>query len=407
MIAATLREARTIRERCANITAAVDAGNSAHFSIDRKALSAAAEIVVATTRERYPDGRIPFHSRWRHFEAGGINRIDELQTRLAETFGTPSKVEIARAHIDLTVISVLLDGGAGAQWQFHESRTKQDFSRSEGLGVASFRAFMAGAFSSRPDDPCRVDGSALQKIDANRLAHVFQAHEDNPLIGLEQRATLLNRLGDALLRDAFRFGPEGRPGEIFFRLTDKARRTELPAADLLHALLVGFADVWMTGNQLDGSSLGDCWQHPHAGGTGESAGWVPFHKLTQWLTYSLIEPFAQGGVTLQGLDDLTGLPEYRNGGLLIDTGVITLRDPGLASMPMTPGDQAIIEWRALTVSLLDELAPIVREMLALSAAELPLARILEGGTWAAGRVLASRRRGGQPPLTLVSDGTVF
>lgn len=407
MIADVLRDPRTIRERCLNITQAVEQDQSAWFTLNRDALEQAADQVVKTTRERYPAGLIPYHSRWRHFEAGSVNRRGELQNALADIFGSPSKVETARAQIDLTVVSVLLDAGAGPDWEYSESRSGQTFTRSEGLGVACFRAFIAGAFSSKPDEPCRVDGNALRKIDANRLAHVFQAHEDNPLIGLEQRATLMNRLGECLLRDPARFGPDGRPGEMFFRLTDKARRTDLAAGELLHALLSGYADVWMTGNAVDDVPLGDCWQHRFAGGQGESAGWVPFHKLTQWLAYSLLEPFEQGGVMITAMDDLTGLPEYRNGGLLIDTGVIRLRDPALADKPMTPADEAIIEWRALTVSLIDELAPLVRDRLGQSELEMPLARVLEGGTWAAGRALAAGLRSGNPPLRIISDGTVF
>jgi hypothetical protein len=39
---------------------------------------------------------------------------------------------------------------------------------------------------------------------------------------------------------------------------------------------------------------------------------------------------------------------------------------------------------------------------------LPLARILQGGTWAAGRTIAKRLRpDGGPPLKIISDGTVF
>ncbi len=71
------------------------------------------------------------------------------------------------------------------------------------------------------------------------------------------------------------------------------------------------------------------------------------------------------------------------------------------------GDEFIVEWRALTVALLDELAPLVRAELGLQAHQLPLACVLEGGTWAAGRLLAQRLRGGLPPFQIASDGTVF
>jgi Protein of unknown function (DUF1688) len=61
----------------------------------------------------------------------------------------------------------------------------------------------------------------------------------------------------------------------------------------------------------------------------------------------------------------------------------------------------------LTVALIDELAPRVRARLGLSAEQMPLASVLEGGTWAAGRKLAGEKRNGLPPLNIVSDGTVF
>jgi hypothetical protein len=104
-------------------------------------------------------------------------------------------------------------------------------------------------------------------------------------------------------------------------------------------------------------------------------------------------------------DALTALPEYRNGGLLIDTGVLKL-DPGVdRATPWAPESELVVEWRALTVTLLDELAQRVRAEL--DRPQLPLACILEGGTWAAGRELAMRFRNGEPPLRVQSDGTVF
>ena len=68
----------------------------------------------------------------------------------------------------------------------------------------------------------------------------------------------------------------------------------------------------------------------------------------------------------------------------------------------------VVEWRALTVALLDRLAALVRTRLRRNAHQLPLARILQGGTWAAGRILARRLRpDGAPPVAVISDGTVF
>jgi hypothetical protein len=160
-------------------------------------------------------------------------------------------------------------------------------------------------------------------------------------------------------------------------------------------------------NNIGDEALGDCWRHDAVPGAGLTDGWMPFHKLSQWLTYSLTEPFQSAGAKVDGLDELTGLPEYRNGGLLLDTGVLRLRDPDWAARSWDVGDELVVEWRALTVALLDELAPLVRARLGVDADRMPLACVLEGGTWAAGRALAARLRDGRPPLSIVSDGTVF
>ena len=399
--AAALLSAAAVRERCGNVAAAVAAGRSRHFRIDRSRLPHAAECVAAVTRERYPDLAIPYHSRWRHFEAGGVDRRAELAHALRGR--TPA--ERGRALVDLAVVSVLLDAGAGAAWGFVEAETGRRFTRSEGLGVASFRAFVGGAFSATPGDPLRADAGALAAIAPATLAKLFQADDGNPLVGLEGRAALLRRLGGALARETAIFGTQGRPGALFDLLTARGTRPTVDAGALLRALLDGLGTIWPGGTTLDGVALGDTWRHPHAGGAGPTAGLVPFHKLSQWLAYSLLEPFEESGVAVTGADALTALPEYRNGGLLIDTGVLALADPAAARGPHAVGSELVVEWRALTVALIDELAPRVRALL--GRPDLPLACVLEGGTWAAGRALAAELRGGEPPLAIASDGTVF
>lgn len=402
-----LRQADTIRERCRNIARGVEAGRSRHFTLDPRRLDAVADRVAALTRSRFPQGGIPYHSRWRHFEAGGVDRKAEMDALLA---GRPA-AELARARIDLALVSVLLDAGAGPQWSYAEvlgdGRPGAVYSRSEGLGVASFRAFLAGRFSSDPAQPLQVDATALMKIDAAALAALFHAGQANPLVGLEGRAALLRRLGQALAEQPGWFGAEGRPGRLFDLLQPAGT---VQAAAILQALLDAFSGIWPSGQRFGPEALpvGDAWPHPLAGGTGPSAGWVPFHKLSQWLTYSLLEPFEWAGVPVAGLDALTGLPEYRNGGLLLDAGVVIPRDPAFAERPRQPGEEWTIEWRALTVVLLDELAPRVRERLGATARQMPLACVLEGGTWQAGRQIAAELRpGGGPPVQIDSDGTVF
>ena len=84
------------------------------------------------------------------------------------------------------------------------------------------------------------------------------------------------------------------------------------------------------------------------------------------------------------------------------------RDPALATRTLVPGDEPVVEWRALTVALLDRIAANLRVRLGMNAETLPLARVLEGGTWAAGRRIAREKRAdGGPPFRIDSDGTVF
>jgi hypothetical protein len=284
----------------------------------------------------------------------------------------------------------------------------QEFSRSEGLGVASFHAFMSGLFSSDTASPLQADAKGLQSVTIDKLGAAFQVTGSNPLVGLEGRAALLRRLGHALQDQPEVFGPQGRPGHLFDLLT-KGKKS-ISANDILEVLLASLGQIWPAQNTIENIALGDCWRHPAvvsepAGNASE--GWMPFHKLSQWLTYSLLEPFQWADIRVEGLDALTGLPEYRNGGLFLDAGVLRLRDPSQADHLHAAGDELIVEWRALTVAMLDELAPLVREQLGLTAAQMPLACVLEGGTWAAGRVLAQQLHQGLPPLNIQSDGTVF
>ena len=402
-----LRSPLTIRSRCRHVLACVTAGISDHFRFEPGRLEAAADHVAAVTRRRYPDLVVPYHSRWRHFEAGGIDRHGPLRRRLIDEFAGDRRAA-ARALVDVAVVSVLLDAGAGARWIYREEGTGVALGRSEGLALASLAGFRAGMFSSDPRQPLRVDAGTLQRLQESDLARMFQASKDNPLVGLAGRTRLMNALGRALADNPHRFGDEGRPGAL---IDTVAPGDAVAAPAILQALLDGMSSIWPSGQVLLGTGLGDCWRHRFATAPaygGVDAGWVPFHKLSQWLAYSLLEPFGWAGVTVTDLDGLTGLPEYRNGGLLLDTGVLALKDPSAATVAHAVGSELVVEWRALTVALIDEIAVRVRPKLTAGrAAPLPLAAVLEGGTWAAGRELAFARRGGEPPLSIVSDGTVF
>lgn len=422
--AAHLRTTREVRSRAAALLARARAGDSPWFLIGNdNVLEDTARTVAEVTRDRYPWSPIPYHSRWRHFEAGGVDRIKTLD----ELLGNANASQRARAHIDLVLVSVLLDAGAGPDWHYIEPATGQRFSRSEGLGIASFHAFTSGLFSSDPNQPLQADAAGLRALVTDRLGDAFQVNAVNPLVGLAGRATLLRRLGEAMSEQPEVFGDDGRPGGLFDALVGPygpaaPPTAEITAHEILSLLLDSLSSIWPSSNAIDSIAadasdvigtgdprfaLGDCWRHSAVQGPGLTNGWMPFHKLSQWLTYSLLEPFEWAGVKVRHIEALTALPEYRNGGLLIDSGMIVPRDPAFLQHEWKVGDEFIVEWRALTVALLDELAPRVCKVLGRSEEDMPLARVLEGGTWAAGRVLAQRLRHGAPPLRIESDGTVF
>jgi hypothetical protein len=372
--------------------------------VDLDRLPDTAELVSGVVRDRYPDLRLPPHARWRHFVFEGRDLWQEISQ--ARKWESPAAA--ARAAFDLAITSVLLDAGAGSSWCYRDAVTGMTATRSEGLALGSLRWFEQGGFSDDPRDPLRADASALCCIDEAALTLAFQVHEGNQLLSAQGRAVLLNRLGRAVQArpDLFALRDRPRPGGLFDLLAEHARRERLTAAMLLEVLLTSLGAIWPDRPQLSGVSLGDCWPHPALTGERPEECFVPLHKLSQWLAYSLIEPLEQAGIPVAEVGALTGLAEYRNGGLLIDMGVLVPRDPVQLSRIHRIADPFVVGWRAATVALLDEMAPRVASELGL--AHLPLAQLLEGGTWAAGRRIAlEKRSGGGPPFLISSDGTVL
>ena len=126
----------------------------------------------------------------------------------------PSSVnnqERTRRLIDLFLVSVLLDAGAGTKWTYRSKESGKMYRRSEGLAIASLEMFKAGYFSSDEANPCQVDSVALKKLTVQHMEKGLQVSEQNPIMGLEGRTGLLSRLGDAL-RNKGLFGTAGRPG---------------------------------------------------------------------------------------------------------------------------------------------------------------------------------------------------
>lgn len=193
--------------------------------------------------------------------------------------------------------------------------------------------------------------------------------------------------------------------------------------DVLQSLLI---PIWPKDRTtIDGTPIGDAWplttllrvaKSPES--TEITTGIQPFHKLTQWLTYSLMVPFQRVlGLEWANGESLTALAEYRNGGLFFDLGALSLKKEALErglktsgqELPLfEAGDDVIVEWRALTVALLDVVYKMILERME-EGVHLSMAQVLEAGTWKSGREIAAKLRPvtKSSPIIIESDGTVF
>ncbi|KZF23829.1 DUF1688-domain-containing protein [Xylona heveae TC161] len=426
-----LSSLKAVRDRSTVVYEAAERGETANFDLHKEKLDEAADYVANLILDSFSPAQfdqIPPHGRWQHFEVEGQPRLGQLLEQWQKQ-GVDS-TECTRRLIDIFTVSVLLDAGSGDFWKFTEPSTGLEIRRSEGLAVASFYMFKDGAFSSGSgEDAFRVDGAGLKKITPESLAIGMQSSPENPLTGVQGRADLLKCLGDSLLSNPEIFGPQGRPGNLVDHLLSKQKDSSLDVAALWSALQILLLPIWPKDRTcIEGQPIGDAWPlstlEKIAASKGERKPYdniQPFHKLTQWLAYSLMVPFVRLlGLKWAGNGLLTGLPEYRNGGLFVDLGVISLKKDALErgcqksgqDLPLfSPSDDVIVEWRALTVSLLDRLHPMVNARLAQKGAtvELSLAQVLEAGSWKAGRTLAAKYRPSSKssPILIESDGTLF
>ncbi|RAR05397.1 DUF1688-domain-containing protein [Stemphylium lycopersici] len=418
-----------VRERAQMVGEAAEAGKLSHFDVHEERLNEAAEFVTSVIKRDFgPDKfhTIPPHGRWQHFEVGDVPRISKLLEEWKQS-GCDA-LEITRRLIDLFFVSVLLDAGAGDHWRYVEPGTEREYERSEGIAVASLYMFKSLGFAAEKGatGPI-VDGKGLEGLKTEALAEGFQISNKNPMLGVESRADLLRSLGKSLLAQTDVFGQEGRPGNVVDYMkkasSDPSSLDMLVFWDLLQKLLI---PIWpQDRTNVNGQPLGDAWPlstlktQKFSADADESTFIQPFHKLTQWLAYSLMVPFTRIlSLQWKNTSSLTALPEYRNGGLFVDLGVLTLKPASLdrgiknssdgTGLPaFSAGDDAIVEWRAMTLVLVDKLYKLVLQKM--EGVDLSMAQLLEAGTWKAGREVAKKNRPAtkSSPIIIISDGTVF
>jgi len=388
---------KAIRER-SKVLFDYNVNGKGHFYYHPEKWDEVVNFVHTVILENYPDLNIPFHSRLGHFRPGKIERLNWNELGL----NSLSKVDRLKTLIDLIIPSVLLDAGAGDLWKFHEEKTGMTFNRSEGLGIASFHMFINKRFSAK--NLVQTDAEGLTQLSLEILEKDFQVSKENPLVGSLGRLNLLKSLGKVMKENQKDF-PNGRPSDL---LEFMKNGEIIDAEKVLNALLTKLGGIWPSRLKINGIDLGDCWHHPALGAKDSIESLVPFHKLSQWLSYSLLDAALVSGFEVTNVEKLTGLPEYRNGGLFLDLGLIEAKNPSDLTRGVEAADEFTVEWRAMTIVLLDELGKRIQQKLNKSEREFPLAKVLEGGSWWAGRKIAKiKRPDSSPPLKIISDGTVF
>ncbi|KAL1933761.1 hypothetical protein VTP01DRAFT_7851 [Rhizomucor pusillus] len=434
---------RAVRERCFRVQEAGVRNRLRHFDVDPSKLQDVVTFVVSLIKRDFDSpNQMPVHGIWRYFDAGGRPRIQQLINSWA-SLGFDA-TEQTRRVLDLFVVGVLLDTDAGNHWSYRENVTGRTHKRSEGIAVAVLDLFMSGAFSSDVKEPHRVDSEGLLSLSIDTLKQGFQVNERNILIGLEDRLEILRYLGNVLRSREDYFQSSGavpRPGNLMDYLlkhptTIQTKKGALIVLETLWPVVQSMGELYIA-ERADGkggiSGLGDtfpCGAIQYSDNPQSTDHYVPFHRLSQWLIYSLIEPMERLlGATIEGTELLTPLADVRNGGLLIDTGFLALKKheyergienyhrnsllPGQPKVEVAPmfemDDPVMVEWRALTTAYLDIVAERVRDALKLNKNKIALTRLMNGATWSAGRELAeiSRPNTQEPPIIIKYDKFVI
>ena len=284
-----------VRERCALVLRLGRDGRSPHFTLDARSLAGRRRLRRRGDARELSRSAHSLSQPLAAFFAPAASTAGQ-GSRSASPATTRSS---ARASaVDLATVSVLLDAGAGDAWRYREAATGLHLRALGGARGRQPRHVCAPAdFPAMPTSRCGSTVAAWISLSARRWRATFRSTPDNPLVGLRARAALLRRLGARARSDGRTCSaarPRG-PGNIVDHLLGRRRRERRGAGACSTLLLDGVvADLAVrTGDRRRPARR--C-RPPSGGRCADDAtdGIVPFHKLSQWLTYSLIEPLEDG-----------------------------------------------------------------------------------------------------------------
>lgn len=388
-----------IRQQCMKVFTLAVEGKS-HFILHLDEIPKVADYVFEVLTERYPQLEIPGHSCWVH-----LKESTKRQEILASYLDTLDNEERLKFKIDFATLVSVIGAGTGSEWSFEDKEEGIKLGRTEGLVCAAFDLMMSDLFKT--DGLYQLNAQNLLSLEVQSFTSMFQISEKNKLYGIEGRLSLLNQLGYCLENNNSYFDLEQRPGDLLNTFKKALSAGEIEAYSLFHSILKAFHKIWPSRLNINGVSMGDTWLYKPIG-TSPIEQILPFHTLSQFMVYSYFSAIEDYGWKIVNKDSLSGLSDYRNSGLFVDLGVLELRDIFELQKLHLPSDNIILEWRALSVVLLDQLAKVIRDKMTLDSQQFPLWKILEAGSWHAGRKIAYHiRANGEPPLKIQSQGMVI
>ena len=227
------------------------------WTIDMGKLPEVADLVATITRRNYPSLAIPFHSRWRHFDVGGVDRWAALQRQ----WGPLPPRELARRAFDLVIPSVLSDAGSGGRWSFADPDTGKTFTSSEGLALASLQLYKS-LIGASPSGALRGSASRIPHRGPFRAAVPGQRSEPaggcrGPRCPAARAGRNLPRTGQMPSRSE---GP-ARPGGLVDAMFARSQNGAIAAPDMLAIVLDALGPIWPSRLTLQGIPLGDSWNY--------------------------------------------------------------------------------------------------------------------------------------------------
>ena len=279
-----------------------------------------------------------------------------------------------------------------------ETNTKH--SRSEGIAIAIYDMFVSGFFSSSIKNKYQVNSSILTYLRFRIFSEKFQNTINNSIIGIKNRHSLLINLGKTLKKNKL-----SRPSDFFdkYNINDT-----ISVKELWNFIVNDFKDIWNIYNKDDKETIGDIWTHPYLKiPCIEKSELMPFHKISQWIIYSLIDVIKNyGNYKITDTMILSALPEYRNAGLLLEYQVITPKNRLAFSKIYTIKDTFVVELRGLTIAILEYLLNDINSERSIEE-KYSMSEFLENGSWSLGREIAYKKNNGDLPINLILEGNYF